>query len=183
MSEFIIDRFDDGSISRIRVRDAKLLFANFSGDPEKNIDNSSKRLVNLIVDDEEAYNIMLEDGWNFKTQMIEEGVYAEPFQVLDNGKVCNPRTELRVNYNCKRQPKIYLHTSANRKGILMDEDSVGELDGAYLEDVKLIINPNHWEVGTNTGTKGYINVMHCTIDDDPFASDYIDDDEGPFEGY
>ena len=64
----------------------------------------------------------------------------------------------------------------------MTEDTIDTLDASYLTDVKMVINPSYWDNTNGTGTKGYINVLHATIDDDPFESDYMDDEEAvPFD--
>ena len=183
MAEFTFNEFDNGKYT-LKVTGARLLFKNFTGREDK-FGNSSKR-VSLEVDKELVYERLKEDGWIFKTRKRDfnddSKGYADPFEELPDGRIAYPRTELKLNYHSERPPKVFLHSSGNKHGTLMNETSVGELDYAYLNDVKLLINPSYWETTTGSGTKGYINVMHATIDDDPFAGDYEDnEDESPFE--
>ena len=174
MAQFEIMK-GDGDYYNLKVSGARLIFKNFSGKgSEFNAEGS--RNVCMVVDNEQIYDILLKDGWRFRTQKREDGSYAEPFEELANGRVAFPYTQLRLNYASQRPPKVYLHTSANRHGDLLNEATVSELDYAYITDAKLLINPSHWEVRGERGTKGYINVMHVTIEDDPFAADYPADD-------
>lgn len=177
MAEYTINKFDNGRYN-LKVTGAKLHFKNFAG-REDDHGNSSKR-VSLEIDNEQIYEFLKEDGWRFRTRKRDydddSKGYAEPFEELPKGEVAYPMTELKLNYHSERPPKVYLHSSENRRGTLMNETTVGRLDRAYLTDVKLLINPYYWETASGSGTKGYINVMHVTMDDDdPFAGDYEDD--------
>lgn len=181
MSEFNFKENDYGY--KLQVRDAKLLYSNFAGDPDKNNNGKDDRVVWLVVDDPDTYEYMLKDGWRFKTRRRdvndESAGYADPFETLPNGNIAYPRTKLKLNFNSNRPPVIKIHTSSNKAGVRYDEGMVSELDGAFLTDVKLVVGPYHWNMHGASGTTGYINVMHATLDDDPFADDYMEEEE-PF---
>lgn len=160
----------------LKVEGAQLIFKNFSGreDPWGNCDKT----VNLVVDDEEIYHFLAADGWNFKTRKDPDGGFYEPFSEHDD-QIEYPRTTLKIAYRDRngnekeRKPQVYLVTDRNPKGTLLDEETINELDYAYIINADLVISPYYH--GDNT--KGYINLMYATIEDNPFADKYGDDIE------
>ena len=85
----------------------------------------------------------------------------------------------------KIPPKVYM--IANRKKTLLDEETIGLLDHAEIENVDLIIRPYNWNVNGKTGIKAYIQTMYVELRVDKFASKYdfddcepVYDDELPF---
>ena len=164
----------------LQVRDARLKYKNFKGEGNE-MNREGNRTVNLVIDDPEVFQFLLEDGWRFRTPWRDYNNkdlgYAEPFEELADGRVAYPHTQLRVNFDAKRPPKVFLHTSVNPSGMLLTEDNIEELDDAWLKDIKVSVNPSSWSVRGESGKKGYLNVMHCTlVEDDPFAEDYSSDD-------
>lgn len=178
MADFTI-KDNGGGKYILQVRDAKLKYSNFAGkEIKKNgqiMNREGDRNTCLILDNEEIYEFLAKDGFNIKTAKREDGSFYEPFEELPNGTVILPYIKIKVNYDAYRPPKVFLHTSRNRRGALLTENTIDQLDGVPLMEIKLMINPSDWEVNGKTGRTGYINLMHVTIDDDPFAEDYIDD--------
>lgn len=183
MAEFIVKTSEDGKRYTLQVRGARLRFKNFGGRPTQFVPEGGIRTVNMDVDDPDVFEMLANDDWRFRTPKRPDGTYADPFEELEDGRISIPHTQLKLNFRSERPPKVYLHNGDDdRRGTLLNEDAVGELDYAYISKANLVVNPYHWESAGGSGTKGYINILHAYIEEDPFAEPDIDDveDEVPF---
>ena len=144
-------------IGNIELKNARIIFKNFSG--EKTPYNAAgSRNFSVVIDDHELAMQLKEDGWNVKT-----------LQARDEGDADTYFLQVKIAYNAY-PPQIYMVTSTNKT--LLDEDSINTLDFAEIRGVDLVIRPYTYEVRGLSGVAAYVKYMYVTIEEDPFAAAY-----------
>jgi hypothetical protein len=133
---------------------------NFAGDPSKDKFGSATRKATIVIPDKALADEMTANGINVKVleprDATEEPVYF---------------VTIIANFNSRVAPKMYL-VSNGGEPVLLDEDTVGEIDNSYVTNVNASLNP--W-FNENTGkTSLYIRTMYVEleVEDDPFAGMY-----------
>lgn len=153
---------------KLQIEGARIFWKNFSGKgSEYNAEGSRNFCLEL---DNETADKLKADGWNVK--------YTKPGE---EGDESTPYIQVKVKY-AAFPPKIYMVTSS--KKTLIDEDLVGELDRAEIENVDIIVSPYEWSVGRKSGIAAYVDTMYVTIHEDDFAKKYArfdDEEELPFD--
>lgn len=147
-------------------KNARIMFRNFEGRERKN-NRAGDRNFCVRIDDPEEAQQLAADGWNVKTLGPRDGEEDEVHFI-----------QVRLNYN-GRAPKILVRTANNE--LYYDEDTVKNLDAAELANIRIVINPYHWEVNGKKGIKAYLNSFSADLVDESF---FFDDDEGddlPFD--
>lgn len=140
------------------VRGARIGFRNFSGEEGK-FNPKGRRTFSVFFEPEHGA-VLEREGWNIK--------WLDP---RDDGEEATPYLNVRVAYT-NIPPKISLVTK--RGMTILDEDSVGMLDWADIEDVDLELSPYNWEVNGKKGVTAYVKTMYVTIVEDVFADKYSD---------
>lgn len=153
----------------INIGNARILFRNFEGRPDK-YNKDGKRGFCVIIDDPERAEQLAEDGWNVRI-----------LKPRDEDEVPRHYIPVAVSYKIA-PPKIYM--IAGKKKVLLDEETVGQLDYADIRNVDLIIRPYNWEMsdknGVSSGVKAYLKTMYMTVEEDEFAYKYEDDHDRPY---
>lgn len=144
--------------NNIVIENARIGFRNFSGEEGKFNPAGNRNFV-LFLDPDIAEPIQ-SDGWNIK--------WLDPRDEDDEAQAYLP---VAVSYN-NIPPKVVLITS-NGKTIL-NEETIGMLDWAEIQNVDIIVNPYNWTVNGKTGVKAYVKSMYVTIVEDEFADKYRD---------
>lgn len=146
------------------VENADIAFRNFAG-KETKFNRAGNRNFCIIFDRETGEDLQAQ-GWNV-------GILQSRSEDED------PAYRLAVSVAFgKFPPDIYMITG--RKKTLLNEDTIGCLDYAEIEDVDVIIRPYNWEVNGKTGVKAYVKTMYVSVREDKFASKYNFDDSDPF---
>lgn len=158
-------------LENLNIENARIIFRNFSGKPDR-FDKVGHKNFNVILDPEQADKLS-RDGWNVKVRHDSRDPDGDDMFLLP----------VEIKYEVY-PPKIYMITEKNK--ILLDEDTVGQLDDAEIKNIDLVIRPYSWEVNGKTGVKAYVRKMYVTIEEDVFASKYnfndepMEDDDTPF---
>lgn len=158
----------DKIFTNYTVENAKIQWRNFSGRAVGKRP-AGKRTFELILPPDLAEDLIKEGGWTVKQ-----------FDSRDGEEPGDYHMTINIGYNPNaEQPKIFMVT--NRRKTLLDEDTVGELDYAEIENIDLIFKPYNWEYAGSTGVSAYVKTMYVTIAEDAFSGKYdFDDDEAPF---
>lgn len=157
-------------IKNIVADDATIIWRNFAGNPDNFNPKGGKRQFNLVIDPADVDDL-IDEGWNIKHREPREGVEGDTLYYLP----------VRVNYEGKRPPKIYLITERKKKKTLLDESTVASLDYAEIINVDLVVSPYPWSFNGKSGISAYLQTMYVTIAEDEFADKYGDYDEDPDE--
>lgn len=158
------------NIANIGMENARIIFRNFAGEPDKYNRAGGKRTFSVILDEETAERLR-EDGWNIK-----------PLRSKDPDDP--PRFHLPVEASYKLYPpRIFL--IAGKRKTELTEETISSLDYAEIQNVDLTIRPYVWEVNDKHGVKAYVKNMYVTIVEDEFEKKYRDygeedDEEVPF---
>lgn len=157
----------------ITIRDAKIIFRNFSG-KQKEFNPEGRRNFSVIIDEETA-NMLRNEGWNVK-----------PLRKRDEQEEQTYHLPVAVFFGA--YPPTIVMVMGNRK-VGLTEDTVNELDWAQIQKVDLTIRPREYEARGMKGVKAYLKTMYVTIEEDELAKDYAyldnsatiaDDDDVPF---
>jgi len=158
------------------LENARIFRKNFEGRAtDFNAEGNRNFCVFIDPQDVEALS---QAGWRIRQLPPREGIEgSEPAYFMD----------VRVKYDSKRPPQVYLVTSKNT--VLLDEKTVGTIDHAEIQNVDLMLHPSYWEAAGKSGIKAYLKSMYVTIVDDVLAEKYgtgfyaspIYEDDSPFQ--
>lgn len=159
------------NIENIKIENARIVFRNLSGKPDKFNPQGGKRSFSVVIEDPEFANELKREGWNIKQFNPSPDSDEEQAHFIS----------VKVSYN-NIPPHIYLCTSKNKT--LLNEDTVGQLDYAEISNVDIVITPYQYEMSGRSGISAYVKTMYVTVVEDEFASKYeyddLDDEEIPF---
>ena len=157
----------------LRINDAEIMYKNFSGKVSKYNPNGN-RSVTIVVPTQEIAERLLDEGWNVKTKYVASDPDADPKYIL----------ELKIKYD-PYPPEIYMVMMDSKKKVLLDEETVGNLDRSEIINADIIVRPSHWSVNGRNGVAGYVKKMFVVVEEDDFDKKYdfdepIEEDETPF---
>ena len=151
------------NITNIKVAGAKIKFKNFEGRVTE-YNKNGIREFSLVLDEEDALNLQ-EIGWKVKPKELRDG----SIQYL-----------LPVEASFKKVPNIKpmkVMQVTRKNQLLLDEETIGNLDYADILNIDLTIRPYCWgPVQGKTGIKAFLQEMWVTIDEDDWADKYATDE-------
>lgn len=150
-------------ISNISVENAKIIFRNLTGRPDTYNPKGGKRTFSVVFEGDVAEKLKA-DGWNIKPLTSRDP--EDP-----------PRFHISVEAKYGDYPPNIFLIVGNRKTRL-DEETVGSIDYAEIQNVDLIIQPYPWEVRDKSGIKAYVKNMYVTIVENEFEKKYRNYDDG-----
>lgn len=141
------------NIENIKIENARIVFRNLSGKPDKFNPQGGKRSFSVVIEDPEFANELKKEGWNIKQFNPSPDSDEEPAHFIS----------VKVSYN-NIPPHIYLCTSKNKT--LLNEDTVGQLDYAEISNVDIVITPYQYEMSGRSGISAYVKTMYVTVVED-----------------
>lgn len=161
------------AVENITIENARIIFRNLSGKPDKYNPNGGKRGFAVVIDDPKFAEDLLKEGWNVKPFKVKEGeepVDGDPGHYL----------LVKVLYSDRSNPHIYLCTKKSKT--MLNEDTIGSLDYAEISSVDIVIRPYEWKVRDEEGIAAYVKTMYVNVVEDEFADkyDYDEEEERPF---
>lgn len=143
--------------SNLTLEGVRIIYRNFSGE-EREYNEAGRRNFSVILHEDLAMQL-IEDGWNVK-----------PLKKRDDDEETRYHLPVAVAFG-KFPPTLYM--IQGKSMVKLDEETVGQLDYADLENVDLIIRPRVW-VGRdgNQSVKAYLKSGYFTISYDELAKKY-----------
>jgi len=145
-------------VPNVTIEGARILFRNFRGEAST-YNAKGRRNFCVILDPDLAFKLS-GDGWNVKT-LKPRDEEDEPQSYM----------QVKVVYG-SRPPKIVILSGNSRTEV--DEETVGMLDWAEIENVDLTIRPYEYDVNGRTGISAYLKSMYVTLVDDYLEQKYSD---------
>ena len=154
-------------LNNIVIEGARIIFRNFEG-REDAYNRKGDRNFGLVIDDADAAQALIEDGWNVKKLVPKnQENYDDAPEELYWIKVA-------VKFG-DYPPRVSLITK--RKKTALDEENIQVIDYASIKNIDIVVSPYSWEVNGKKGVKAYLKIMYVTINEDEFADKYEDIDE------
>lgn len=157
--------------NNIAIDNTNFIFeTNFAGDPRKDTYGDSRRKANVLIPDPEQAADLIKAGFKVKQtrpRKNEDPEYFKPEYYVQVILKYRKIDQTPVKY----PPKVYLVTENNE--VLMDEDTVGELDSIRVQNVNVVLNERIYD-RENNGKTLYVRTMYVEQDltDDPYAQIY-----------
>ena len=145
-------------INNLVIENCRLMFRNFSG-KETKFNPAGRKNFHVVLDEKTAEKLQA-DGWNIKERPPRDPQEGTLYTM-----------QVSASYD-NYPPKIYM--ISGKVKTMLDEDSVGALDYAEIQNVDLVIRPYQWDVSGRTGIKAYVKNMYVTVTPDDFADKYLD---------
>lgn len=157
------------AVENITIENARIIFRNLSGKPDKFNPQGGKRGFSVVIEDPKMAEELKKEGWNIKQFKPRDDEEGDPGHFL----------QVKVLYSDRSNPHIYLCTKKNKT--MMNEETVGSIDYADISSVDLVIRPYEYDVRGQKGVAAYVKTMYVNIVEDEFADKYdFEDEEQPF---
>jgi hypothetical protein len=150
---------------RIKYRNFRGLERKFGG----RVMNQAGKRNFCVVLNEEQYVDLKEKGWQVKAGTDKDG---------------EPEYTIKVNVSFGgRPPKIAMAPTDKEQGIMLDEETVGQLDFVDIENAEVVIRPYVWDESGQYGAAAYLRTLKVDIYVDPLEASMgaYDDEAMPFE--
>lgn len=158
---------------RVTIYGAHLIFKNFTGRKD-DYNTTGERSFGILLDPDMATK-MAEQGWYIRT------LKARPDQQDD---IDQPWIKVKVRFD-NYPPRAEAITSRGRTRL--NEETIGQLDWAWLENVDVKISPYNYPAFLNrpAGVTAYLDAIYATIREDDLERKYadlkyLDEEDMPF---
>ena len=147
--------------SKLVVRDAKIIFRNFSGRDTK-YDNSGKKTFCIFIGDRETADMLRDYGW-----------YVKPLKSRNDEEehFC---IQVTVKFHEDREflnPVIEAYTRQQKT--VLDDESVGILDFADIYNINIVLSPYYYkDRNGESKISAYLKKLAVAIDEDDFSDEY-----------
>lgn len=152
-------------------------FRNFAANATNFAPAGMRRFFNIVIPNAEEAERLMADEWPVNSWT------PNPTEEEPNPET-SYRMEVQIKYRDrmgnlfedKRKPRVVMR--CNGVQTLLDEETIGMLDGSDIIDADLELSQRHWENSRGeTGVTAYLHTGYFNIElDDPFAEKYADDE-------
>lgn len=144
-------------IPPLTLEHARIIYRNFAG-KAKTYNAAGLRNFHVVLDPEDAKRLQA-DGWNIK--------WPKP---RDDGEERNPTLKVAVRFD-NFPPHVVMMTKKNR--VELDEESIGQLDTAQIEDVALRITGSYYKMDNGQeGFKAYLSQLFVILSENDLMAKY-----------
>ena len=141
---------------------------NFSGKERGNVNREGDRNFCVFLDPEQVdCEQLILDGWNIKKSVNENDPQAEPSYMLRVKVKFHPIGSDLARLN----PKIKVLTKNGE--MMMDEENVGDLDGAQILKASMMISGTWRESHVYTGVVAYLKSLAVRVFEDEGSLDEL----------
>lgn len=145
-------------IPDINFPNAEIWYRNFAG-IEKQYNPAGDRNFEVRFKDLELAQTLMDDGWNVKIVLPEDGSDRQPY------------AKLKVKVEFEHKPaRIFI--VEDDELVPLGPETVGCLDYADIENIDLVIRPRFWENVRGSGIKAYLRTAYVTLERDAFHEKY-----------
>lgn len=152
----------------VAIKDAKIIFRNFSGE-ERQFNDAGKRNFNIDLRKEDA-DKLTDLGFNVRVR-----------PPRDEDSEAQYLLQVSVSYKYREPRVLLINSKAKRE---LTEDTIGILDKIDILTADLTIRPYNWSMPNgSSGIKAYLNSLYVTMEEDEFSqkyADHYDEDDIPF---
>lgn len=156
---------DRAELKDVVLEGNRIMFKNFSGAPSQ-YNAQGVRSFCVVLTPEQA-DYLHSVGWNVR-QLAPRDDHEDP----------TPYIQVAVRFDV-RPPHVYTIVDGVKNEL--NEDTIGMLDHAYIQNVDMVISPSYWEMGGRVGVKAYLKVMYATLENPDVLAYKYAMDEGPGE--
>ena len=154
----------------LKLTHAQFIYCpNFSARADTYNPNGGKRYFNVKVP-EDIVDSLIADGWNVKATNPKDDQAVEHY------------IKVNVNFNGFRPPKVWVKSGAKGEPVLLDEETIGQMDTFEIVDMELNITP--WVTDRYDTIPCYLKSAFVTIADDDAPAGFFNvennDEEAPF---
>lgn len=149
---------------KFEVRDAEILWPNFTGAAKEFNDEGDRNFV--VVIDEKVAEQMHADGWNVKCTIPDEENPVQRCVIKVTVKYRN-----KLGDKVKNPPRITMISSKGHT--VLTEETVDVLDAVDIKTVDLQARAFEWgPIRGEYGITAYLKKMYVTIDEDDLDRKY-----------
>lgn len=141
----------------LTLRNARIIYKNFSG-KSSSYNPDGRKNFSVVIEDENLAQNLLDDGWNVKPLKKREETDPQIYQL--------PVAVVYGSY-----PPTIRMISKNI-GEILDENTVRRIDYADIVKCDMIIHPRTYEVRGSVGVKAYLKSMNVYINTDELEEDF-----------
>lgn len=151
---------EKNDVANVVIKNAKLIFRNFSGRAGK-FNDEGERSFNVLIEDRQLAEELDKEGWNIKWPKDEDD--DRP-----------PRLPVAVAFD--PYPPRIKQVQEGGGSVWLDESNVFTLDDAEIIKATVVIRPYTWHRNDGTsGIKAYLRELKVKIARDIFCDDEEDE--------
>lgn len=139
---------------KFTLEGVQIIFKNFSG-RESEFNERGNRTFSVRLDDPDLATTLLDDGWNIKPLVDEDGV------------VVAHHLPVRLNFDSRIPPRVYrVWDDQSEPRLIRDMMEIDLFDVLPIKWVDIRVNPSFWTVRGESGVKAYADTVFICVEED-----------------